>query len=246
MRPVIGLTCSFASAEGDPPRPRASINAAYTDAIYAAGGLPFPFAPPPDADETLLDEMLERCDALLFTGGPDINPRHYGQRQHPATHLVDPRRDAFDMACFHQADAADKPILAVCLGCQIANVSRGGCLVQHVDDLPRPGAIQHHLPNHGTAYHDVDVEPDSRLARIVGCTHFEVNSRHHQIIDREQVGGRLRPVAFAPDGVVEAAEDRDGRFLIAVQWHPEDLIDRPEHLRLFEALVAAARQRVRV
>ncbi len=87
------------------------------------------------------------------------------------------------------------------------------------------------------------VEPDSCLARILKTTQLEVNSRHHQIADNEHIGERLRPVAFAPDGVIEALEDRDGRFLIAVQWHPEDLTDRPEHLRLFEALVAEARRR---
>jgi len=69
-----------------------------------------------------------------------------------------------------------------------------------------------------------------------------VNSRHHQAVDRAHLPPRLRPVAFAPDGVVEAVEDAARRFLLAVQWHPEDLIDRPEHLRLFEVLVRAARR----
>ncbi len=239
-RPIIGITSSFSVDEGDPPKPRSFVNAAYADAIFAAGGIPQPIPTPPDFDEALLRDMLGLFDGLLFTGGPDIDPRHYGQARHARTKLLHERRDAFDLAWFRAADRSVKPTLAICLGCQIASVARGGCLIQHVDDVPRPSAVEHYRPDHTSAYHDVMVDADSRLARIVGRTQFEVNSRHHQILDAAQLGGRLRAVAFAPDGVVEAAEDRDGKFMIAVQWHPEDLTDRPEHLRLFQALVEEA------
>lgn len=237
MRPLIGITSSFEQIDGSNPRQRSYLNAGYSDAIWAAGGIPFPIPPAPKATPQLIDELLERCDGLLFTGGPDLNPKHYGQTKHAKTEMLHERRDAFDIELFRRADKRGQPILAVCLGCQIASVARGGCLVQHVDDLPRPNAIEHYKPDHSAAYHPVTVERDSRLFNIVKRTEFEVNSRHHQIVDREQVGGRLRPVAFAPDGVVEAAEDRDGRFMLAVQWHPEDMLDRPEHLALFQALV---------
>ncbi|MCG3126643.1 MAG: putative glutamine amidotransferase [Phycisphaerae bacterium] len=241
MKPRIGVTCSFAASQTPPHRPRTSLNAAYSDAIYAAGGIPFPIAPPAQPDPDTLQAVLANLDGLLFTGGPDLNPRHYGQTPHAKTEILDARRDAFDIALFAAADQRRLPILSICLGCQIASVARGGCLVQHVDDLPRRNALQHHAGHDGT-FHDVEVDPQSRLAAIAGRTRFEVNSRHHQVIDRSQVGGRLRPVAFAPDGVVEAAEDMENGFLLAVQWHPEDLIDRPEHLRLFQALVAASRK----
>jgi gamma-glutamyl-gamma-aminobutyrate hydrolase PuuD len=240
MRPIIGVTSSFAT-EGDPPRERSYVNAAYTDAIFAAGGIPQPIPAPPEPDEALLENLLLRYDGLLFTGGPDIDPSHYGQQRHPKTTVLHARRQAFELAWFRKADLAEKPILAICLGCQVANVARGGCLVQHVDELPRESPVEHYRPDHSSAYHEVEVESDSRLAEIVGRTRFEVNSRHHQLVDRQHVGGRLRPVAFARDGVVEAAEDRGDQFMIAVQWHPEDLIDREEHLRLFKALVEAAR-----
>lgn len=240
MKPVIGITSSFETS-GDPPSSRSYLNAAYTDAIFAAGGLPQPLPVPPRISSDLLDELLGRCDALLFTGGPDLDPRHYGQPPHPRTQVLDPRRDCFELEAFRRADQRGLPILAICLGCQVASVARGGCLVQHVDDLPRTPPVVHHRPDGSSAFHDVRIERDSRLAQIVGRTQIEVNSRHHQLVDRSQIGGNLRPVAFAPDGVVEAAEDVTGRFLLAVQWHPEDLIDRPEQLRLFEALVAAAR-----
>ncbi len=241
MRPVIGITCSFESTVDPQPRARTYLNAAYSDAIYAAGGLPFLFATPPDADEAMLDEFISHVDGLLFTGGPDLDPRHYGQAKHAKTEVLHPRRDAFDIELFRAADRRDTPTLSICLGCQIAAVARGGCLVQHVDDLPRSGALRHYGENGASEFHDVAVESGSGLARISGSTRFRVNSRHHQLVDRANLGGRLRPVAFAPDGVVEAAEDPERSLFLAVQWHPEDMTDRPEHLNLFRALVEAAR-----
>ncbi len=240
MRPAIGITTALDVRGGPGPRMRCSVNGAYVDAVLAAGGYPVPLVAPVEVGEEYLADTLGRIDGLLFTGGPDLDPAHYGQARHPQTQVMHERRDRFDLALFRAADEARVPILSICLGCQIASVARGGCLVQHVDDLPRASALAHHDGEAGT-FHPVDVVPDSRLAEIVGATHFEVNSRHHQVVSADQVGAALRPVAFAPDGVVEAAEDCDGRFLIAVQWHPEDLIDRSEHLRLFEGLVAEAR-----
>lgn len=243
QRPLIGVTTSFGTMPDNPSRLRSYLNAAYTDAVLAAGGLPMPLPVPPAFDDALLSDLIRRIDGLLFTGGPDLNPRHYGQTRHERTEVLHERRDAFDIALFAAADRSRIPVLSICLGCQIASVARGGCLVQHVDDLKRPSPVEHYKPDHSPAWHEVTVDPESRLAKIVGALRFEVNSRHHQIVDRRQVGGRLKPVAFAPDGIVEAVEDMKDRFMLAVQWHPEDLIDRAEHLRLFEALVREARSR---
>lgn len=245
MRPLIGVTMSFEETSPPNVRTRCYLNSAYADAVFAAGGLPYPLPLPPAPDRDVLAEMLGRVDGVLFTGGPDLDPRHYGQTRHAKTQTLHARRDGFEVEFFRAADASAAPVLSICLGCQLANVGRGGCLVQHVDDLPRQSPIEHHKADHSSAYHSVRVVPDSRLARIVEEREFEVNSRHHQVIDASQVGGGLRPVAFAPDGVVEAAEDPGERFLVAVQWHPEDMIDRRVHLRLFEALVKEAGRRSR-
>lgn len=239
-RPNIGVTCSVDARGDSSSKPRAYLNVAYTDAIFAAGGMPRPIPLPEKPDAKLISELLDSYDGLLFTGGDDVNPRQYGQAVHPKTGVMHERRDRFEVEFFRAADAADKPILSICLGCQIASVARGGCLIQHVDDVPRKGAIEHHKPKQGTAFHDIEIAADSLLAKIVGRTRMEVNSRHHQVVDREQVGGRLKPVAFAPDGVIEAVEDPSKRFFLAVQWHPEDMIDRPEQLKLFQALVSAS------
>jgi gamma-glutamyl-gamma-aminobutyrate hydrolase PuuD len=226
------------------------LNAAYTDAVFGAGGIPQPLALPPQFDAALARELLARCDGLLFTGGADIRPERYGQELHAKTQTMDDRRDAFELEFFRLADERRVPILAVCLGCQVASVCRGGSLIQHVDDLPQSTPVVHHTEDGSDVFHDVRIEPDSRLARITGRTLLEVNSRHHQALDPGRFGGELRPVAFAPDGTVEAVEDCDRRFLLAVQWHPEDLIQREEHMNLFRALVResadfAARRRAR-
>ncbi|MBK8914020.1 MAG: gamma-glutamyl-gamma-aminobutyrate hydrolase family protein [Phycisphaerales bacterium] len=265
MRPLIAITPSFVHDKGPPPRQRVMLNAAYADAITLAGGLPVVLAPPPErqkdrrpagagggpspsSEGTLepepayLEQVLRLADGLLFTGGPDLDPRHYGQKPHEKTQVMHPRRDAFDIALFRAADAAKKPIFSVCLGCQIANVARGGCLIQHVDDVRRENPLTHHLPGGESAYHDVEIVPGSALARIVGSTRIRVNSRHHQALDPSSIGDELRPVAHAPDGIIEAVENMEGRFFLAVQWHPEDMIDQREHMALFEALVAAARR----
>lgn len=240
MRPIIGITSNFGHDAQDPPRPQNYLLAAYTDAVLAAGGLPQILAVPDRYDQPLLDDYVAACHGLLFTGGYDLHPDHYGQALHAEATLLNARRDCFEVDLFRRADAADLPILAICLGHQIAHVTRGGRLIQHVDDLGLEPALTHYLPNEENAFHDVTVEAGSRLAGIVGVDRFEVNSRHHQIVDPDHPGAALQPVALSPDGVLEASEDPDRRFLLTVQWHPEDLIDRPEHLRLFIALVQAA------
>ncbi len=242
MRPVIGITSDF-ELDARPPGHRLSLRAAYHDAILAAGGLPQPLPVLPTCDQACLDQSLASLDGILFTGGRDLNPQHYGQVAHPRARLLHPRRDQFELALFKRADALELPIFAICLGFQVAYVARGGRLIQHLDDLHLNPTVAHHQPDGPGPFHMVQIDPASRLAAIVNSTRIEVNSRHHQAADLTCPARGLRAVAFAPDGLLEAAEDCDGRFILAVQWHPEDLIDRPEHLRLFEALVEAAGSR---
>lgn len=237
MRPVIGLTCSFELNKEATERLQSHLLAGYSDGVYAVGGLPQAIPVPPAVNASLLDEMIARCDGLILTGGYDLKPDHYGQPLHGRTHLMHSRRDAFEIELFRRADQRQIPIFGICLGHQVAHVARGGRLIQHVDDLELSPAVCHHLPNEENAFHEVRIEPDARLARIVGATRLEVNSRHHQIVDGAHSGRGLRTTAVSPDGVIEASEDCDDRFLLTVQWHPEDLLDRAEHVQLFAALV---------
>lgn len=242
MRPLIGITVGFES-KGEEAHNigRLTLPAAYSDAVWAAGGLPYPLPLPPGPSPACFADLLARVDGLLFSGGPDLDPRHYGQPRHPKSVVMPARRGDFEVELFRRADAARVPILAICLGFQVAHVARGGRLIQHVDDLRLAPPVTHHPPTaDGDACHPVRIEAGSRLAGVAGSLAIEVNSRHHQAVDPAHLGRGLRSVAWSPDGLIEGSEDTDGRFLLAVQWHPENLIDRPEHLRLFQALVDAA------
>jgi putative glutamine amidotransferase len=241
MRPIIGITSNFSlDRTCDPPRARSSLAAFYADAVFAAGGIPHALPVYETYDANRLDELLRSVGGLMLTGGFDLDPQHYGAAVHPKATLLHERRDRFEVDLFRRADALRVPIFAICLGFQVAHVARGGWLVQHVDDLLLTPPVTHHLPGDRNAFHPVEIKPDSALARIMNTTRAEVTSRHHQIVDPDHPGDGLRPVAFAPDGVLEASEDMDGRFLLAVQWHPEDIHDRAEHGALFRSLVEAA------
>jgi len=228
--PIIGVSSDIRRA----PRWGEGVFAGlrYTQAVARAGGVPLVI--PPTDDRAALAAALARLDGLVLIGGLDIAPRLYGQKRHPRTRPADRRRQAGDRLLVELALAGDIPLLGICMGCQWINVAAGGDLIQ---DIPsQVGTAVRHAPRE--TFHPARVAPGSRLAAVLGRTELEVNSSHHQAIGRLAPG--LRATAWAPDGVVEAAEGAGERFLLAVQWHPERLSDRPEHRALFEALVRAA------
>lgn len=203
---------------------RTRANAAYTDAIRAAGLKPY-ILPVLEGDDAgaLLDDMR----GLVLTGGEDVDPSHYGAVPHPALGEVHAQRDAFELALARAARARGLPTLAICRGVQILNVALGGSLVQ---DLPseHAGALAHDGAwARDARVHAVRITPGSRLAGAVGATSMMVNSLHHQAIAR--VAGGLRVVAVAPDGVVEGLEAlAPGWWMAGVQWHPEELTGSAE------------------
>ncbi len=210
----------------------------YLDAILDAGGLPLPLVATPDPD--LLRQQVDGLDGLLVTGGPDVPPKLYGQTPHPKTAPVCNRRAKYDFAVFHESDKRNLPILGICLGCQIINVARGGTLIQHLEDLPRTPPI-HHTDGLDYLRHTVRVKPGSLLHHIVPKDFIEANTSHHQAIDH--IGKGLEPSAWAPDGIVEAVEDPNHLFLLALQWHPEVIAHLDDQAALFRAFVESAHNR---
>jgi putative glutamine amidotransferase len=184
---------------------------------------------------TVLPGLGGPISGLLLTGGPDLEPARYGVTPPPGMTIDGDRpRDALDLELLARAEAGDWPVLGVCYGCQVLNVFLGGTLVLDLDSAGKPG---HKVkePNDHLA-HPVDRSPRSRLLATLP-ERFAVNSRHHQAVDR--VGATLEVVATAPDGVVEAIEQTDtGRFVLGVQWHPENLA-QGEHVEVFRAFRAA-------
>jgi putative glutamine amidotransferase len=225
----------------------------YEEAVRQAGGEPVRI----ELDQTSMQVMqqLERCDAVLLPGSrADVDPQKYNADRHEKTASADSKRDIVDNLLLQDAYQRRKPVLGICYGLQSLNVYQSGSLVQHIES-----AINHSPGKTVTKAHTVTVEPDSRLAEIVGVEKgakkgveksaakiVAVNSSHHQSAD--VVGKGLRVVATsAEDGIVEALEGTTpGHFVLAVQWHPERSVnDEPELAEsaksIFRAFIEAAR-----
>ncbi len=224
--PLIGISTYLEQSRfGLWDTPAAVLPRSYLDGVVHAGGTPV-LLPPIEGWEP---GHLSNLDGLIIAGGADIDPECYGADRQSVTGPARPDRDSSEWSLINLAFKMGIPLLGVCRGMQMLNVVLGGSLHQHVPD--QVGNTDH-LPVPGTFGRvPVRVEPDSRLAGIVG-ERVEVHCHHHQAVDR--LGDDLVPVAWAADGTVEAVELPGPAFCVGVQWHPEeDGVDR----RLFEALV---------
>ena len=236
-RPVIGLPIGRALPE-HPEYLR--VRETYPRAIAEAGGLPVIL--PPLEDAQALRQLFEMLDGIVFPGGLDVHPSHYGEAHvHPATE-VDPALDTLELRLAEWAVSSDIPTLGICRGQQLLNVALGGTLLQDLPSERLPAGVAHRQAGQRRELsHTIRVEGGSRLAGILGSTTVEVNSFHHQAV--RCLGGGLRAVAWSPDGIIEGVEGTDHPWLMAVQFHPEDLV--PFHdpsRRLFRALVRACEQ----
>jgi putative glutamine amidotransferase len=201
------------------------VSAPYVKAARKAGALPvlLPVVDPSDAAA-----MLDMVDALIVTGGGDVDPTNYGAAAEPMLGPTDLVRDAADLAITRAAVESNVPTLATCRGIQVLNVAMGGTLMQHIDEHMR-------IDMYNEDVHAVDIDPTSRLATILGTEALGVNSMHHQVIDR--LGSGVLAVAHNHDGHIEAIEIETSPAVLGVQWHPELLRHRSDHLALFEDLV---------
>jgi putative glutamine amidotransferase len=222
----------------------------YEEAVRGAGGEPVRI----ELDRTAAEvrKQIERCDAVLLPGSKaDLDPKKYGADRHEKTAAFDAKRDRVDDLLLQDAYAARKPVLGICYGLQSLNVYRSGTLLQHIESTNADSKINHSAGRAVAKAHTVKIEPESRLAQIVGAAvgtakTVAVNSSHHQAADR--AGDGLRVVALcAEDGIVEALEGTaPGHFVLAVQWHPERSVnDGPELAEsaraIFRAFIEAAR-----
>jgi putative glutamine amidotransferase len=220
---------------GEPAGRELALGLTYPAAILRAGAVPV-VIPPMDA--TAIEPLLDGLWGLCLSGGPDLYPSIYGAEPHPALGPTEPDLDRFEIALVRAAEAREMPVLAICRGLQVLNVSRGGTLTQ---DLPseHPSGVQHRQTEPAsTPIHDVELEAGSLTARCLGRDELRVNSFHHQAVDR--LGDGLRAVGWAADGVIEALEATDRSFTVAVQWHAESMIHSPEQDRLLAAFAEAA------
>lgn len=244
-RPLIAVTTSEIrqhrsvqlTPQSEPPREEMALGLKYMRAIEAAGGIPV--VVPPLCSEAVAP-LLSQVAGVCLSGGPDLDPVTYGELRHELTGPTWEELDRFELNLARAADAHGLPILAICRGMQVLNVSRGGSLHQHLPDVAG-GRITHRQPElSGRPTHWVSIDPGSRLSEIFGSQRKMVNSFHHQAV--ASLGERLRVTASASDGTVEAIEAVDRDFVLGVQWHAECLVGQREHAALFRTFVAAARR----
>ncbi|HEV2178113.1 MAG TPA: gamma-glutamyl-gamma-aminobutyrate hydrolase family protein [Terriglobia bacterium] len=215
---------------------------AYLKALVAVGARPdeLELVTAPDGRRVRADSL----DGVLFAGGEDVDPALYGEERKYESVDVNRARDQFEMTLLERALDRRLPILGICRGSQVINVKFGGTLYQDLASDATPG-FEHRQTaagkKRGDTTHAVTVtEPDSLLAAAVPGS-CRVNSIHHQAIKR--LGRGLKVTAHSEDGLVEAVEAADDYpFLLAVQWHPEEIASQPEQHKIFEQFVAKCRE----
>lgn len=212
----------------------------YQKVIAANGGIPIIL---PFLEENLAQEMVEKCDAILFSGGEDVDPQFYGQDPHQKLGETIPLRDKWEIALLEKAMEKKKPILAICRGIQLVNIALGGSLIQDIPSDIKNSIKHSQTVNRSWDSHWVTLEKGSRLEEILQETKIRVNSLHHQAIDR--LAEPLRVTAKSSDGVIEAIEhEYYGNFLLGIQWHPESMAATDEKMnKIFAEFVKSATSR---
>jgi putative glutamine amidotransferase len=237
--PLIGVT-TWRKTDPD-GYPQVTLWETYACALEGAGACPVLL--PSSLSSQALQAILPRLDGVLFSGGGDIAPALYGAPDHPKVAGVELERDRLELALLERACEQELPYFGICRGLQLINVGLGGTLYADILEQ-RVGAMKHDWDaGHRRDYlaHAVEIQPGSRLAGILGQGSTQVNSLHHQGIERLASG--LRATACAPDGLIEAVEQPDHPFGLAVQWHPENLTEHAGMQALFKAFVEAAARR---
>jgi putative glutamine amidotransferase len=237
--PLIGITCNQDVALNSPAMERLSVN--YVEAVTAAGGLPviIPTGFPLDELETLRQSL----DGILLTGGGDIDPSRYRGKNHPRLVYVCSQRDELEIALTKLSIKTDWPLLGICRGIQVMNVTLHGTLYVNIP-THFPTSLDHDTPlDQGRDFiaHEVTIEPGTHLAGILGRDRIPVNSFHHQAA--REIAPGLKVSARSTDKLVEGLELPDHRFFVGVQWHPECIQEYPEQQELFRAFVRAAQKK---
>lgn len=237
-RPVIGIVGNLLIEQAgfSPGMERSYVNNDYVAAVERAGGIPFIL--PVVRGQDVAERQTECVDALLISGGYDMDPLLYGEEPIRALEYVYRETDIFQLRTIKTALKRGQPILAICKGIQLLNVACGGTLYQDLGEIP--GSFVKHSQNRKRSCpsHTVIAEGESLIAELFGSA-FPVNSYHHQAL--KEIGRGLVVTSRAMDGVVESVETEDDSFVVGVQWHPEMMLSGgDEMLPLFLRFAEAA------
>ena len=224
MKPLIGVTMAF-------DEKFLILNKWYFRAILAAGAYPFAICSESGELEGYTDAILDKVDGLIFSGGGDIHAKYFNEELSPKATRVLEERDIFELMLCRKALKKDLPVLGICRGIQLLNVAAGGNIEQHLETHPRNESRHETL-------HNVNIAENTKLFEIFKTGSIAVNSLHHQAVGRIPEG--VIAAAKAEDGVIEAIEMPGKKFTLAVQWHPEALIENyPWQLNIFKSFIQA-------
>ncbi len=258
-RPIIGLNMSMDIIDKY-EKYGLLVPVSYVDAVAGAGATPLCL--PPCEDFSAMYALMSIIDGIVLIGGDDYWPEHFGGHPQPEDELMPKRRDRFDLELAKWAlHKTTLPILGICGGHQLISIAQGGSLIQDIRTewgVPAGTSyIPHSKKERGDEEpnfrHPVRLEAGSLAARAVNMSAgglLSTNSSHHQAVDPQRVGRYLRASAWSQDGVIEAIEPAEGspwalsrRFILGVQWHPEQMQDEEPHQNIFRSLVEAARKK---
>ncbi|HMO34408.1 MAG TPA: gamma-glutamyl-gamma-aminobutyrate hydrolase family protein [Gemmatales bacterium] len=217
----------------------------YVRVLTENGAIPW-LIPPLLGDVDTLRAIYERLDGIFLTGGVDVDPSQYHEPRDALCGKTDRARDWAELQLVRWSLEDSKPVLGVCRGAQLLNVACGGTLYQDVGKFYEHSIKHDYFPtperwSRDMYAHEVKIAPDSRLASIIKSDRIHVNSMHHQGI--KQLANNLNANSWAPDGLIEGVEGRNGHFLIGVQWHPEELTKRDKAMQqLFTSFLEAVRE----
>ncbi|MFC7394478.1 gamma-glutamyl-gamma-aminobutyrate hydrolase family protein [Scopulibacillus cellulosilyticus] len=229
MRPIIGITSDIEAQKFYVKKP-------YVSSIMDAGGLPYIF--PQTHDTAIIQDLLDHVNGLLLTGGSDIDPSLYGEEPQPGLGQIKPDRDQFEMLLIQEALKRNMAIFAICRGSNMLNVAAGGNIIQDIlSQNPHP--LQHYqLAPRDYCSHQIVINTGTLLHQIIQLDKMKVNSFHHQAVKNPAPGFQIS--AASSDGVIESIESTVHRFVLGVQWHPGDLVQKDSYAKqLFQSFVNA-------
>ncbi|PLR81470.1 gamma-glutamyl-gamma-aminobutyrate hydrolase [Bacillus canaveralius] len=234
MNPIIGVTSNLIDQQ-------LCVSMDNIDALTGTDAVPLVL--PNLLDMAMINSIAGRLDGLLVSGGGDIDPTLFGEEPHRNLGIICPERDSFEINIIKKMLVLDKPILAICRGCQILNIAVGGDMYQDIYDQHDRSLLQHaQKAPRWHASHYVNVKADSLLFQITQKEKFKVNSFHHQAVRRIPVG--FEACAMSSDGVMEAFESKTHAFVLGIQWHPESMVMRRDRhsISIFETFIEACKQ----
>lgn len=205
----------------------------YMEAIAEAGGIPVIL--PLTNNKAIISQLAGLFDGFLFTGGEDIQPALYSEKETFSGNLYNPKRDEMESLLLRQILVRNKPLLGICRGHQLLNVVLGGNLYQDLAAERKSHVLHHQKDKKSDGVHSVSLVKGEPLAKLLREEEIEVNSLHHQAV--KEISKLLKPMAYSEDGLVEAAYEPSKKFVWSVQWHPELTIEWDSSQKIFRAFI---------